>query len=157
MWPVTVAVFSLAVTASASAVCKVTPHDAEWPTQAEWASLNNSIDHQLLSTAPVASSCWNGNPFGSPVSCSTVNSAWANASWQSQFPDSIDYPIFANNSCLPPNASGYVKGRGCLIGGMPQYIVNATSEEQVATALKWASTRNIRVVVKGTGHDLNGR
>ncbi|OGE47609.1 hypothetical protein PENARI_c040G03181 [Penicillium arizonense] len=157
MWPVTVAVFSLAVTASASAVCKVTPHDAEWPTQAEWASLNNSIDHQLLSTAPVASSCWNGNPFGSPVSCSTVNSAWANASWQSQFPESIDYPIFANNSCLPPNASGYVKGRGCLIGGMPQYIVNATSEEQVATALKWASTRNIRVVVKGTGHDLNGR
>jgi FAD/FMN-containing dehydrogenase len=40
---------------------------------------------------------------------------------------------------------------------MPQYIVNATTEEQIATALNWAATRNIRVVVKGTGHDLNGR
>ncbi|KAL3439967.1 hypothetical protein BJX65DRAFT_315257 [Aspergillus insuetus] len=51
----------------------------------------------------------------------------------------------------------YVAGRGCSIGGMPQYIVNATSEEQIATALKSAADRNIRAVVKGTGHDLNGR
>ncbi|KAJ3937979.1 uncharacterized protein N0V96_011978 [Colletotrichum fioriniae] len=27
----------------------------------------------------------------------------------------------------------------------------------VATAVKWASARNIRIIVKGTGHDLNGR
>ncbi|KAJ5196695.1 FAD-binding domain-containing protein [Penicillium cf. viridicatum] len=148
---------SLAITVSASPACKVIPHDAEWPTQSEWASLNSSINHKLLRTVPVASSCWNGNPFGSLVNCSNVKSDWKNASWQSRFPESIDYPIFANNSCIPPSASGYVKDRGCSIGGMPQYIVNATSEEQIATALKWAAARNIRVVVKGTGHDLNGR
>ncbi|KAL3489202.1 FAD-binding domain-containing protein [Aspergillus germanicus] len=147
----------LAIRASASPACKVTPYDPEWPSHADWASLNNSIDGQLLSTVPVASSCWAGNPFDSPVNCSTVQSNWANAAWQSRFPAAIDYPIYANNSCLPPDASGYVAGRGCSIGGMPQYIVNATSEEQIATALKWAADRNIRVVVKGTGHDLNGR
>ncbi|CAI7642218.1 unnamed protein product [Penicillium palitans] len=157
MLPIILAALSLAITASASPACKVTPHDAEWPTQSEWASLNSSIDYRLLKTVPVASSCWNGNPFGSPVNCSDVKSEWENASWQSRFPESIDYPIFANNSCLPPDAWGYVKDRGCSIGGMPQYIVNATSEEQIAIALKWAAVRNIRVVVKGTGHDLNGR
>jgi hypothetical protein len=157
MLPAILAALSLAITASASPACKVTPHDAEWPTQSEWASLNSSIDHKLLNTVPVASSCWNGNPFGSPVNCSNVKSDWENASWQSRFPESIDYPIFANNSCLPPDTSGYVKDRGCSIGGMPQYILNATSEEQIATALKWAAAHNIRVVIKGTGHDLNGR
>lgn len=65
--------------------------------------------------------------------------------------------MYANNSCLPQGATGYTKDRGCEIGGLPQYIVNATTERQIATALKWASHKNIRVVVKGTGHDLNGR
>jgi hypothetical protein len=147
----------LAATASASLECKVTPYDPEWPSHGEWSSLNSSINGQLLSALPVASSCWHGNPFDSPVNCSTVQSNWANAAWQSRFPEAIDYPIYANNSCLPPNASGYVAGRGCSIGGLPQYIVNATSEDQIATALKWAAASNIRVVVKGTGHDLNGR
>lgn len=43
------------------------------------------------------------------------------------------------------------------MGGLPSYIVNATSAKQVATATKWAADRDIRIVVKGTGHDLNGR
>ncbi|KAJ6095476.1 FAD-binding type 2 [Penicillium sp. IBT 16267x] len=28
---------------------------------------------------------------------------------------------------------------------------------QIATAMRWASQRNIRTIVLGTGHDLNGR
>jgi len=40
---------------------------------------------------------------------------------------------------------------------LPQYIVNATEEVDVAAAMKWAVERNVRIVVKGTGHDLNGR
>ncbi|PLB45049.1 FAD-binding domain-containing protein [Aspergillus steynii IBT 23096] len=133
MFSILASAFLFAITASASARCK------------------------LLSTVPVASSCWASNPFGSSVSCRTVQSSWANASWHSQRPESIDYLIYANNSCLPPTAPGYVADNGCTLGGLPQYIVNATTEEQIATAMKWAAERNIRIVVKGTGHDLNGR
>lgn len=157
MFSILVSAFLLAATASASARCKVTPHDVEWPSLSDWGSLNASIDGQLLRTVPVASSCWTDNPFGSSVSCNTVESSWANASWQSQLPESIDYPIFANNSCLPPSGPGYVAENGCTLGGLPQYIVNATTEPQIATAMKWAADRNLRIVVKGTGHDLNGR
>jgi FAD/FMN-containing dehydrogenase len=52
---------------------------------------------------------------------------------------------------------GYVEARGCRIGALPVYIVNAKNEAQIGIAMKWADDRNIRVVVKGTGHDLNGR
>jgi FAD/FMN-containing dehydrogenase len=51
----------------------------------------------------------------------------------------------------------YSKKQGCTIGALPQYIVNATEAADVALAMKWAADRNIRIVVKGTGHDLNGR
>ena len=152
-----VSALALAAPALASVTCKVTPLDSTWPSNSDWAFLNASIDGRLVHTVPVASSCWPNNPFGSSVSCGNVQSNWTNGMWLSKFPESIDYPIYANNSCLPPNAPGYVEGRGCTTGGLPEYIVNATTEEQIATAMHWASKRNIRIVVKGTGHDLNGR
>lgn len=72
-------------------------------------------------------------------------------------PESVGATLFANNSCLPPTADGFLLSQGCRLGGLPSYIVNATTDEQIATAMKWAASRNIRIVVKGTGHDLSGR
>lgn len=77
--------------------------------------------------------------------------------YHAQWPESVDYSIWTNNSCVPLGQDGYTKDKGCSAGGMPQYIVNATSEAQIATAMKWATQKNIRIVVKSTGHDLSGR
>ncbi|KAJ8112324.1 hypothetical protein ONZ43_g5419 [Nemania bipapillata] len=137
--------------------CKVTPSDPAWPSSLEWQKLNSSIGGSLLQTVPAASSCYANNPFGAPDSCGDVSYGWGYSYFHASLPESIDYPIWANNSCLPPNATGYDTSLGCHVGGYPSFIVNATTPVQIATALKWASDRNIRVVVKGTGHDLNGR
>ncbi|KXG54331.1 FAD-binding, type 2 [Penicillium griseofulvum] len=147
----------LLVVVAASGSCKTSPDDSSWPSANEWQALNQSIQGTLIKTAPAASSCYPGNPFGSSENCTVVKNHWTYASYHSSWPESVDYPIYANNSCLPQGATGYTKDRGCEIGGLPRYIVNATTEMQIATAMKWASHRNIRVVVKGTGHDLNGR
>ncbi|RHZ67136.1 putative isoamyl alcohol oxidase [Aspergillus thermomutatus] len=137
--------------------CKLSPLDAEWPSTEEWAALNTSIQGALIKTAPAASSCYPGNPFGSTENCTIVKNYWSYAAYHSAWPESVDYSIYTNNSCVPPGVAGYTEGRGCSIGALPQYIVNATTEEQVAKAMQWASDRNIRMVVKGTGHDLSGR
>jgi hypothetical protein len=137
--------------------CKATPYSSTWPSEHDWQALNSSIDGRLLKTVPVASSCWSGNPYGSQVSCDVVEANWTSGIFHAAAPESIDYPVWANNSCLPPGASGYDKKQGCELGGLPEFIVNATQECHVATALKWADERNIRVSVKGTGHDMNGR
>jgi FAD/FMN-containing dehydrogenase len=52
---------------------------------------------------------------------------------------------------------GALPGRGCTYGAYPRYVVNATTEEQIEQALMWAGKKNVRVVIKGTGHDLLGR
>ncbi|EPS34248.1 hypothetical protein PDE_09212 [Penicillium oxalicum 114-2] len=137
--------------------CKNSPLDASWPSADDWIALNNSIGGTLIRSAPAASSCYPGNPFGSSFNCSAVQSHWSYASNHSAWPESIDYSIWNNNSCVPPGVSGYTEGKGCSIGGMSQYIVDARSEDHIATAMAWASDRNIRIAIKSTGHDLNGR
>jgi hypothetical protein len=139
--------------------CRSTPSDASWPAPLEWSSLNDTIGGSLIRTVPVASSCWpdSNNVFNSSISCQEVNDNWSNGTWHSQQPESIDYQLYANNSCLPDEVGSYSKKQGCTIGALPQYIVNTTEAADVALAMKWAADRNIRIVVKGTGHDLNGR
>ncbi|KAI1040320.1 hypothetical protein LB505_003537 [Fusarium chuoi] len=43
--------------------CKLSPFDATWPVDAEWAALNDSISGSLIKTIPAASSCYKTNPF----------------------------------------------------------------------------------------------
>lgn len=156
--PKTICLLSTLVTFSfASPNCKLSPADSAWPSTNEWAALNRSIDGVLVKTAPIASSCYPGNPFNSPENCTSVQDKWYYAAHHAVWPESVDYPIYSNNSCVPKGVTGYAEGKGCNIGGLPQYIVNATTIEHVSKAMSWASKRNIRIVVKGTGHDLNGR
>ena len=153
---------SLAATLSTSPYtklpqCKVTPSDGSWPTVKDWSNLNASIDGTLILTRPAASSCYAGNPFQSSELCNDVIDNWGYSAFHASLPESINYPLWANNSCLPPNATGYSPDVGCHVGGYPQYVANVTTQAQIAVALRWAAARNVRVVVKGTGHDLNGR
>ncbi|CEI68115.1 hypothetical protein FVEN_g7617 [Fusarium venenatum] len=145
------------VLASASPACKLSPSDHNWPSVEEWGDLNRTIGGALLKTRPAASSCYEGNPLDSPLSCRTVEGNWTAATFHADLPESIASPLYANNSCLPPGADGYNAARGCHLGGYPNHIVNATGDEQIAMATRWASQRNMRIVVKGTGHDLFGR
>ncbi|VTT57516.1 unnamed protein product [Fusarium fujikuroi] len=134
--------------------CKLSPFDATWPIDAEWAALNDSISGSLIKTRP--SSCYKTNPFNAPLNCNIVEANWTQSTFRANLPESISSLLYANNSCIPPGAPGYNKTAGCHLGGYPSYVVNATSDEQIALAVKWASGRNIRIV-KGTGHDLSGR
>lgn len=136
--------------------CKTTPFDPTWPSTDEWNALNQSVGGELIKTRPVASSCLDDNPFDSTVSCDTVQENWFHSAFHARLPESIDYSYWANSSCVPPNDYAY-SGQTCETGGLPQYILNASTAETIATTTAWASSRNIRLVIKGTGHDLNGR
>lgn len=149
-------VFSAVVPTESSTKCKANPLDSTWPDAADWQSLDETIGG-LIATSPVAASCWNNTDFHSPYTCATVQSNWSSSIFHSQQPESIGAPLFANNSCLPSGVGGYSESQGCRLGGLPSYVLNATDERQIAEAMNWAAERDLRIVVKGTGHDLNGR
>ncbi len=45
----------------------------------------------------------------------------------------------------------------CSGQGYPIYVVNATCAEDVKKGVDFARENNVRLVVKGTGHDYLGR
>jgi len=68
-------------------------------------------------------------------------------------PTSIMSPFYTGSSCIP----GFDANAPCKLGGYPEYVVNATSAQQIQTAVNFARTHKIRLVIKNTGHDFAGK
>jgi len=70
-------------------------------------------------------------------------------------PTSIMAPQYQGLTCLPHD--GGLAGATCTAGGYPLYVVNARNAWDVQAAVNFARNRNIRLVVKNTGHDFYGK
>lgn len=62
-------------------------------------------------------------------------------------------PWFTNYSC-DPFASPPSR---CIVGTYVQYTVNVSKAEHVTAAIQFANKHNIRLVIRNTGHDYNGK
>ncbi|KAI9655570.1 MAG: hypothetical protein M1821_005363 [Bathelium mastoideum] len=62
-------------------------------------------------------------------------------------------PFFANRSCDPfDGESGQ-----CIIGTYVSYAVNVSEAQDVSSTIQFAQQYNIRLVIRNTGHDYNGK
>lgn len=116
--------------------------------------LNSTVNGKLLSTQPIAVSCYPGSE-ASADQCQHVDESWSDAVFQASDPVGLSYPI--NITCAPVNASSGEQPGTCALGNQPLYAVNATTEADIVAAIQFASRTNIRVVIKETGHDILGR
>jgi hypothetical protein len=65
------------------------------------------------------------------------------------------YPI--DDACpVLDVSSGKTPGK-CELGPAPVYTINATEPEQVAAGIAFAQNKNIRLVIRNTGHDILGK
>ena len=55
---------------------------------------------------------------------------------------------------MPP---GFNYTDTCEMGGYPSYAVNISNVAQIQLAVNFARNLNLRLVVKNTGHDFNGK
>jgi hypothetical protein len=142
-----------------------TTRDSCWPSAYDdWPDLNDTLSGALMRTVPPGSVCYPALLWYSHSACTTVLSQWFNSSYHASDSVSVDYPIWANNSCNPiyPNGTSVTGDpdagkRGCRQGNYPVFVLNATTPEQISTALTWAGGKDIRVVIKATGHSYQGR
>lgn len=140
------------------------PGDSCWPSDDAWNKLNATLSGRLITASPPASVCYESQPDYDPSACELIISQWNDPLFHRADPISIDYPFWAEEPCPPiyPNGTG-VNGdpeageKGCSLGAYPAYVVNATSSEDVSTAMKWAQEQNIRLNIKSTGHSHLGR
>ena len=60
-------------------------------------------------------------------------------------------PIFQNKTCDPFSPGS--KSSGCMIGNYAAYSVNVSSVGNVIAGIKFAQEKNVRLVIKNTGHE----
>ncbi|ETS76200.1 hypothetical protein PFICI_11587 [Pestalotiopsis fici W106-1] len=131
--------------------CRCFPGDACWPSEDDWASFNASVGGALIRTVPVASVC-HGEQYNESA-CAAVQADWPYPTLHYQSPHSIMSTLAANQSCDPFTG----RDAQCVIGTYVQYAVNVSEVEQIAKTVKFAVEKNIRLIIKNTGHDYFGK
>ena len=144
-----------AFSAAAGGFC--TPSDACWPTTSQWAALNASVGGGLLALRPEGAPC-----VAAPLSpaCAQVEAEWTNASWRRAQPGASQYPLWEADARTGANC--WTPGAPCSQGNIPPFAVAARTAAagggaDVASALRFAQAHNLRLVVKASGHDMQGR
>ncbi|GAB7360903.1 hypothetical protein MBLNU230_g0889t1 [Neophaeotheca triangularis] len=134
--------------------CRCFPGDQCWPDEDQWGSLNETVQGRLVATVPLASPCYYGayDPYSNST-CAALQNAWIDSEIHFEDSASVMAPYFANRSCDPfLGPSGQ-----CVIGTYVQYSIDVSCAEDVSAGIKFANEHNIRLVIRNTGHDYNGK
>ncbi|KAL4791430.1 FAD-binding domain-containing protein [Aspergillus venezuelensis] len=140
-----------ATSASQSGSCRCLPGDECWPSPSTWDEFNKTIDDRLIATAPLGSPCH--DPTYDEETCTLLRTGWTDPEPHYQSSSSVMAPFFANASCDPFQPIS----KPCLLGNYISYAVNVSSASQVSKSLAFAKKHNIRLVIRNTGHDYQGK
>ncbi|KAK1140587.1 hypothetical protein N8T08_010224 [Aspergillus melleus] len=137
--------------------CRCRPHEPCWPSPAEWQALNTSLHGNVVDVRPIGHVC-HGDTYD-PVACGQVVKLSSNGTWRASQPGAQqehawEVSLSRNETCFVhgDDASG-----PCGQGRIARYSAMVDNAGQVQKAVKFARDRNLRLVVKNTGHDSGGR
>ncbi|KAE8145761.1 hypothetical protein BDV25DRAFT_170259 [Aspergillus avenaceus] len=133
--------------------CKVFPGDAAWPSSTTWSLFDRLLDGALIKTVPLAASCYSDWPQYDSDKCKVVSDNWTVSYLHAADPASIMWPLYEGRTCLPTDDSSET----CTVGGYSSYAVNVSTVAQIQLAINFARNAGLRLVVKNTGHDFNGK
>ncbi|KAF9630333.1 putative fad fmn-containing isoamyl alcohol oxidase protein [Lasiodiplodia theobromae] len=145
------AVAALLGSALAADNCRCLPGDDCWPTPSDWQQLNETVDGRLVATTPLAAPCH--DPEYDDATCESLRENWQWPQGHYESSSSVMAPFFANRSCDPFTS----QDTPCEFGNYVRYAINVSTSDHVAAGIKFATEKNIRLVVRNTGHDYNGK
>ncbi|KIV93292.1 hypothetical protein, variant [Exophiala mesophila] len=128
--------------------CKPIPGSSDWPAPSEWQKLNDTLQGRLVAPVPPGEVCQTSSASFSNETCGYVLSQWTNSTWHASNGFTSGYN---DVTCLPDSRAP------CSADGYPAYFVNATEAAHVQAGVEFAHRTGIRLIVKGTGHDYQGR
>ncbi|CAK7226599.1 hypothetical protein SBRCBS47491_006286 [Sporothrix bragantina] len=138
-----------------STQCKVMPGNLLYPISLVWDIFGLLLGPgALIKTVPIASPCYTNWGNQNAAKCAFLDANWSNDSYiHAEDPTSIMWPLYQGATCMPTESPS----NQCTLGGYPSYAVSATNVAQIQLAVNFARNANLRLVVKNTGHDFNGK
>jgi len=150
---------ALGTPAPKSQQCRCIYGDSCWPTDAEFYSLASLLSQPLLHPLPTAHPCY---PSSAPVgNCSEVQASYTDGIFRSDIPGSMQNTNF--ETYLFPNGTidacylNVTLNIPCNQGSVPPIGVDIRKSEDAQAAINFARQKNLRLVIKNTGHDYLGR
>ncbi|EAW11671.1 FAD-dependent oxidoreductase [Aspergillus clavatus NRRL 1] len=131
--------------------CRCMPGDSCWPSSTDWAHFNASIGGRLIATQPLAQACH--DPYYNETECQYLQKHWTLPALHDISPSSIMAAAVAKDTCdaFTP------RSKPCAPGDMVVYSVNASSPDDFSRTIRFSQQRNIRLVIRNTGHDYLGK
>ncbi|KAI8293636.1 FAD-linked oxidoreductase ZEB1 [Colletotrichum sp. SAR11_240] len=136
--------------------CKTYPGDLLWPSKPIWSVFNLLSGFAVSETVPIGASCYDDFGNYDAARCEYITNEWTNSTIHTEDPTSVMSPLYQGLTCMPSGVNNISAGT-CTVGGYPSYVVKATNVAQIQLAVNFARNLNLRLVVKNTGHDFNGR
>ncbi|KAF6232898.1 hypothetical protein HO173_008861 [Letharia columbiana] len=151
--------------------CKCAPEDNCWPSTSQWNTFNQSLSGKLIADVPPALPCYPGPAFNAEA-CAAVDAELTEQTFVAENPIALSYPTGScppinatagssctiadrpTDTCPDGNLTSVTHVGSCSIGDQPRYTVNATEIADVTAGINFARQKNIRLVVRNTGHDL---
>ncbi|KAK2613379.1 hypothetical protein N8I77_000297 [Diaporthe amygdali] len=137
--------------------CKTDPGDFLWPGKAIWGLLDLLTGGAIIQNVPLSSVCYNSWGNYDATECARIAKQWTSVDLHIENPSDLMFPMWEGTTCIPPGIDTNDPTGNCTLGGYPSYVVNATNVAQIQLAVNLARNLNLRLVVKSTGHDFNGR
>lgn len=131
--------------------CRCFPGDSCWPSPTAWSQLNSSVHERLIATIPLASPCHDPS-FDSGI-CKTLMAGWLLPETHYVSSSSIMAPFYASNSCEPFTP----ETMPCTLGNLVDFAINVAEPADISEGIAFATKHNIRLVIRNTGHDYNGK
>ena len=131
----------LGLAAAAAPQCRCRPSEPCWPSRSAWAELNSTVGGRLL------------GQLASPIAACDVDAAGTQCA--EALAASQD-PFWLQSQVMGTEKTGWL-GAFDMRDKVSEFAVAAESTEDVAAAVGFAAKNNLRLAVKGTGHDYTGR
>ncbi|KAF8527011.1 FAD-binding domain-containing protein [Hysterangium stoloniferum] len=129
--------------------CFTQPGDPRFPTAAQLARFNATINGRLLNVVPSAKFCQ------SLGGCSDAE--WFDGNFRNNIiGQMLQYNWEQDYTSTPPSLC-LRNSTVCGQGNVPILGVNVTTVEHIQAALRFAKIHNLKIAIKASGHDLLGR
>ena len=127
-----------------------------WPSPAEWAAFNTSLGGALVFVTPPLAPCFgfDGAPPDGPA-CNAVLNNFTDSYARAALPGAMQNINWEKDWAT--GASCFEADQPCVLGNIPPFAVAAATPTLISAAIAFAAARNIRVVIKSTGHEYQGR
>lgn len=149
--------------------CNFLPSDQGWPTKSAWDALNATVHGRLIATIPAAHVCH--DPTYDEAACTQLKKDWDGPQAQYKIQHRASYSrglkrltdlrlasLHPARSALPSSrtrpANPFTpRSKPCTLGNYASYSINVTGTKDVAAGIQFAKEKNVRLVVKNTGHE----